>query len=617
MDPERGAGTNGSIPEEKLAQLVQLGEYEKAALYLMRAGDERRAAQVLWKGGLFKRAAECLLREGLYPQAGEAYLKAGEPLLAAKAFTQARDSARAAAAYESAGKLPEAARMYLLAHEFIRAGELYDRLGDPMRSALAFEQAVGQGEAATPKSPEEMARMAQILERVKQFEKAAQIYMEMQQVNEALLVYLKAGDVPAAARLYASCQGNVGWEVLEAARRESADRLRQVAEMFYYAKDYAQAGEAFLMINDCAKAARSFEAGGDYGQAADCYARAGVRDAAARMYERGGHHEQAASLWLEVGDKASAAREFERAGLLFEAGELHQELGQVDRAIELFQKVPDTHARFLGASDQVARILQQKGHLDLAVDRYQMVLRKAGLTEETLPLQYHLALILMERGSWREAHDLLRALAGAQIGYRDVVALLAQCEEKLRAGGKPETLPPPSPAATEPPAVAASVPPEGPSGVPTVARVRGMEALQDAFLLQDLTLADLREILALGRTLDAPKGATIIGAGSRGQALYILLEGLVKVVSGTGETEEILGVLVPGEHFGEMSILDDAPTSANVVAAEESTLFCLDRKAIEGILGSNERLALKLYRAFVQTLCQRLRKVNEGLTAAK
>jgi len=617
MSEEHGAGGASSINEEKLALLIQQGQFETVALYLLRAGDDRRAAQVFWKGGQFRRAAECLLRAGLYPQAAEAYSKAGEPLLAAKAYTQARDSARAAAAYEAAGKLPEAARMYLLAHEFIKAGELYDKLGDPMRSALAFEQAVGQGEAATPKSPEEMARMAQILERVKQFEKAAQIYMEMQQVNDALLVYLKAGDVPGAARLYASCQGNVGWEVLEAARRESADRLRQVAEMFYYAKDYAQAGEAFLMVNDCAKAARSFEAGGDYGQAADCYARAGVRDAAARMYERGGHHEQAASLWLELGDKASAAREFERAGLLFEAGELHQEIGQVDRAIELFQKVPDTHARFLGASDQVARILQQKGHLDLAVERYQMVLRKAGLNEETLPLQYHLSLILMERGSFGEARDLLKAVAGFQIGFRDAIALLAQCEEKLRSGGK-------SPAPAPAPGVSAGVPlstaqapvePVG-SGL-TVSRVRGMEALQEALLLQDLTLADLREILSLGRTLDAAKGTTVIEAGSRGQALYILLEGLVKVVSGKGETEEILGVLVPGEHFGEMSILDDSPTSATVVAAEESALFCLDRKAIEGILGSNERLALKLYRAFVQTLSQRLRKVNEELAAGR
>jgi hypothetical protein len=438
----------------------------------------------------------------------------------------------------------------------------------------------------------------------------------MQQVNEALLVYLKAGDVPGAAKLYASCQGNVGWEVLEAARRESADRLRQVAEMFYYAKDYAQAGEAFLMLNDCGKAARSFEAGGDYAQAADCYSRAGIRDAAARMYERGGHHEQAAYLLLEIGERAAAAHEYERAGLHFEAGEIYVELLQVDRAIELFQKVPDTHARFLSASDHVARILQQKGYLDLAVERYQSVLKKAGPGEETLPLQYHLALILMERGSWGEARAVLRAIAGFQIGFRDVVALLAQCEEKLRSGEAA----PPSP--DERTAVSAprpsSLPPLEPAGATAaVGRVRGMEALQDALLLQDLTLADLREILALGRTREVPRGGTVIEAGSRGQALYILLEGLVKVVKGKDETEEILGVLVPGEHFGEMSILDDSPTSASVVAAEPSVLFCLDRKAIEGILTGKEHLALKLYKAFVQTLSQRLRKVNEDLAAAR
>jgi tetratricopeptide (TPR) repeat protein len=605
MAEEGGRVESMRRAEEAVAQFIQSGQFENAGLMLLRIGDHRRAAQAFWKGGQFKKAAECALRSGYYAQAGEAYSKAGEHLLAAKAYTQAKEMAKAASAYEAADKLQEAARMHLLARNYLKAGEIYDKLGDPMRSALAYEQAMGQGQAATPSNPEEMARMAQILERVKQYDKAAEIYLQMQQVTEALMAYLRAGEVNGAAKLYASCQGNVGWEILEMARRDGVDRLRQVAEMFFYAKDFAPSGEAFLLVGDCGKAARAFEAGGDYLQAADCFVRAGMKSAAARMFERCGRNEQAAPLWVDGGDYPNAAQAYERASLFFEAGELYVAVGQVDKAVELFQKVPDIHPHFLQAADRVAKILTEKGFVDQAVDRYRSVLRKAGLGEETLPLQYHLALILMERGSFSEARVVLREIATYRTGYRDVADLLSRCEERMV--GK---------AAAPPPAAQPVPPPPVEAALETVQRVRGMEALQDALLLQELTLGDLRTVLASGRVVELARGATIIEAGATGQTLFILLEGLVKVTSGRDETEEILAVLVPGEHFGEMSLLEDAPTSANVVAAEPSVLFALDRKALEGILTGNDPLALKFYRAFVKTLSQRLRKVNLDLAAA-
>ncbi len=594
--------------EAQAARLAEAKEFEKAAFLYVRLGDERRAATAFQQAGQNRKAAECALRAGAYAAAGELYSRASEHLLAAKAYTQAREVGKAGAAYEAAGKLEEAARMYMLGHEYLKAGELYDTLGDPMRSALAYEQVMGEGKAATPKSPEEMTRMAQILERVKQFEKAAQIYMQMQQVNEALMTYLRAGDLPGAARLYASCQGNVGWEVFEAARREGPEKLRQVAEMFYFAKDFDRAGEAFLAVGDQGKAARAYDAGGDAAAAAECYVQAGMGREAARAYEKCGRHLHAAALWKKLGEQEHAAQNLERAGDCFEAGEIMLALGHLDRAVELFQRVPDTDPHFLSAVDHVARILKEKGYVDLAVERYKTVIRKAGLTEETLPLHYHLALILMERSAVAEARDLLRAVAASNLGYRETRALLQECEELL---AKPAA---PAPAAAVPaPAPAAQAAPLSAGGAEPIQRVRGLETLPDAVLFQELTLAELRLIMAAGQVREAPKESCLIRAGESGQAVHVLLEGVVKVVRGENETEEILAVLVPGEHFGEMSLLDDAPTSANVIALEPSLVFSLDRIAMEGLLGGDPRLAVKLYRVFVRTLSQRLRKVNEEL----
>lgn len=597
--------------EAQAGRLFEAGEFEKAGMQYVRLGDERRAAAAYQKAGQDRKAAECALRANAYAAAGELYTRAGEHLLAAKAYTQGREAGKAAAAYEAAGKLEEAARMYMLSHEFLKAGELYEKLGDPMRSALAYEQVMAKGEAATPKSPEEMTRMAQILERVKQFEKAAQIYMQMQQVNEALMTYLRAGDLPGAARLYASCQGNVGWEVFEVARREGPEALKKVAEMFYFAKDFDRAGEAFLAAGDVGKAAASYDAGGDAAAAAECYARAGMTKEAARAYEKCGHYDRAAQLWRVLGEDEHAAQSLERAGEGFGAGELYLKLGHLDRAVEQFQRVPDTDPHFLESVDHVARILKEKGYVDLAVERYKAVIRKAGLTEDTLPLHYHLALILLERGAAAEARDLLRSVSAFRFGYRDAEALLKQAEERL---AKVPAAPAAAPATPAP--AAASQPEARPAGGEHIQRVRGLEVLQEAALFQELTLAELRVVMSAGQTKEVAKDERLIRAGESGRAVHILLEGMVKVTRGEHETEEILAALVPGEHFGEMSLLDDAPTSAHVTTLEPSLLFSLDRTAMEGLLGGDPRLAVKLYRVFVRTLSQRLRKVNEELAGA-
>jgi hypothetical protein len=248
--------------------------------------------------------------------------------------------------------------------------------------------------------------------------------------------------------------------------------------------------------------------------------------------------------------------------------------------------------------------------VDLAVERYRAVIQKSGLTEETLPLHHHLGLILMERGSLEDAHAVLRGIASFRLGYRDVEQILKTCEarigEKAETHRAAATSEPSSPADHMPLPAAAAL-----GGTETVQRAVGMEALQDAGLLQELTLVELRTFMGGGKVERVEKDAVVIRAGEAGQALYILLEGLMKVTSGLDQAEEILAVLVPGEHFGEMSLLEGEPTSAFVVAAEPSLLFRLDRAAMDALLAGDQRLAVKLYRAFVGTLSHRLRKVNE------
>jgi CRP-like cAMP-binding protein len=69
----------------------------------------------------------------------------------------------------------------------------------------------------------------------------------------------------------------------------------------------------------------------------------------------------------------------------------------------------------------------------------------------------------------------------------------------------------------------------------------------------------------------------------------VLVRGRVKVVlHGHSGREVILSIFkAPGDFFGEMSLLDDQPRSATVIAAERSRLLVLSRSAFQDHLTSH------------------------------
>jgi hypothetical protein len=65
-----------------------------------------------------------------------------------------------------------------------------------------------------------------------------------------------------------------------------------------------------------------------------------------------------------------------------------------------------------------------------------------------------------------------------------------------------------------------------------------------------------------------------------------------------------------------MSLVDDAPTSARVAAESEVDAFVITRPRFEKLLVMNDKIAVKLYRFFVQTLSKRLRTTSENFAKA-
>ena len=98
-------------------------------------------------------------------------------------------------------------------------------------------------------------------------------------------------------------------------------------------------------------------------------------------------------------------------------------------------------------------------------------------------------------------------------------------------------------------------------------------------------------------------GETIVLQGDRGEALYIVLAGTVRVIKADPRMEKpAIVVLGPGECFGEMSLLAGLPRSASVEAVTAVSLLRLSRKNFEKLLQSNpavsNHLAALLARRF-------------------
>lgn len=93
-------------------------------------------------------------------------------------------------------------------------------------------------------------------------------------------------------------------------------------------------------------------------------------------------------------------------------------------------------------------------------------------------------------------------------------------------------------------------------------------------------------------------GDIIVAEGSVEQAMYVVARGRVEVRHGAA----VVAVLEAGEVFGELALLDPAPRSADVAAAEDSLLLRLDGAAFQDLLADHGDMAAAIIRELVQRL---------------
>ena len=100
----------------------------------------------------------------------------------------------------------------------------------------------------------------------------------------------------------------------------------------------------------------------------------------------------------------------------------------------------------------------------------------------------------------------------------------------------------------------------------------------------------------------------IFNEGEPGDCLYLVIEGAVRISkSGRGGKQETLGIIQPGNFFGEMALIDGQPRSAQASATESTILGKIDAASFERII---EKAPRDLHRNFLRSVVERLRGFN-------
>jgi len=123
--------------------------------------------------------------------------------------------------------------------------------------------------------------------------------------------------------------------------------------------------------------------------------------------------------------------------------------------------------------------------------------------------------------------------------------------------------------------------------------------LSTAPLFRPLGAKDRIDLIRRFTAHDVAAGATIIREGEPGQGLFVVMSGEVDISKIDGEQKILLATLRPGDVFGEISLIHDAPTSATVTAATNSTVMFLARDYFQRLVQ-----AIPEIRRYVESLSE-------------
>jgi CRP-like cAMP-binding protein len=131
-----------------------------------------------------------------------------------------------------------------------------------------------------------------------------------------------------------------------------------------------------------------------------------------------------------------------------------------------------------------------------------------------------------------------------------------------------------------------------------MARNSYLDQLSNVRLFSSMSKRDLQRIAKASDEIDVPAGKVLVEQGTRGREAFIVLGGTA-TVRRNGRKVASLG---PGDHFGELALLDGGPRTATIVADSPMTVLVIGQREFSGVLDEVPGLAHKVMGSMAATI---------------
>lgn len=126
-------------------------------------------------------------------------------------------------------------------------------------------------------------------------------------------------------------------------------------------------------------------------------------------------------------------------------------------------------------------------------------------------------------------------------------------------------------------------------------------------IFNGLTFEEKMEVAKIALSKDYKKGESIYMAGDKGDRLYVIHRGKVKIskISESGK-EQIIRILGDGDFMGELSLFTQTPLDSNAEALEPTSVCFIEGSRLKHIMGRNPEISVKI----IEELSKRLQNAE-------
>jgi len=121
-----------------------------------------------------------------------------------------------------------------------------------------------------------------------------------------------------------------------------------------------------------------------------------------------------------------------------------------------------------------------------------------------------------------------------------------------------------------------------------------LQTLSDGPLFKGISKKLLRKLLIDLIEKKYAEGDIIFHEGEVGKAVYVVLEGSVKIIKESNPENKTLHVLGPGSHFGELALIGHTSRFASAVAEKDSLLLIMYKSYFDDLIRRNNAISTKI-----------------------